>query len=166
MHRIMKKIIPVGLLALAGLILQTAGDLRAQAFFRSESDGYHFGNGKLERVFERKDSLFRSTWLVNRITGHTWRLDSEEFRFDCRMNACISGRAWKILSRSALPIVFSAVTGWRLRDKGFGGWSSITTGNRACLAKSRKGIGTRLGWRLRSRTRYPTLCRRCESKYA
>ncbi|MFH1070417.1 MAG: hypothetical protein V1794_12430, partial [Candidatus Glassbacteria bacterium] len=51
----------------------------AGSYFRADDSGFHFGNDYLERVFSREGDTFRSTWLVNQVTGHTWRVGGGEF---------------------------------------------------------------------------------------
>ena len=63
-------------------LLSNLVSLQGQVYFQAgeEEDGFRFGNKYLERIFELKDGVWRTAWLVNKLTGHTWRVDSDEFR--------------------------------------------------------------------------------------
>ena len=65
--------------ALAAAEFFTACSAFGQAYFRADDAGFHLGNQYLERVFERDGDSFRTSWLVNRLSGHTWRVESAEF---------------------------------------------------------------------------------------
>ncbi|HUU29284.1 MAG TPA: hypothetical protein VM123_15895 [archaeon] len=54
--------------------------LEAQVYFKAGEEGFRFGNGYLERCFALEGEVWRTAWLVNKQTGHTWRADSDEFR--------------------------------------------------------------------------------------
>ena len=62
------------------LLLVYLSPLAAQVYFKAEPDGFRFGNKYLERCFQKTDHTWRTTWLVNKLTGHTWRTLSQEFR--------------------------------------------------------------------------------------
>ncbi|MEA2063427.1 MAG: hypothetical protein U9P14_07005, partial [Gemmatimonadota bacterium] len=54
---------------------------QAQVYFKADAGkDFRFGNQYLERCFELKNDTWRTTWLVNKRTGHTWRVSSDEFR--------------------------------------------------------------------------------------
>jgi len=62
------------------LLLVNISPLPGQVYFKAEADGFRFGNKYLERCFQQKDQVLRTVWLVNNLTGHTWRTYSQEFR--------------------------------------------------------------------------------------
>ncbi|OGG03055.1 MAG: hypothetical protein A3F83_07040 [Candidatus Glassbacteria bacterium RIFCSPLOWO2_12_FULL_58_11] len=74
------RIIPAAACAAACLLILLSSALAAQSYFKADEEGFRFGNSFLERVFERSGDSFRTEWLVNKISGHTWRVDSREFR--------------------------------------------------------------------------------------
>ena len=93
---------------------------KAETYFKADPDCFRFGNGNLERVFTRQGDIWRTTWLVNKISGHAWKADSREFRirFTCERvgywpgleNPLVIGaddcifRGWRV-SRPAISII-------------------------------------------------------------
>jgi len=62
------------------LLLLNLSPLAAEVYFKAGQDGFRFGNEYLERCFQREEDTWRTTWLTNKLTGHTWRTFSQEFR--------------------------------------------------------------------------------------
>ncbi len=61
------------------LLASCFSSLGAQVYFKADESGFRFGNSYLERCFEQDGDSWRSGWLVNKLTGHTWRVNSAEF---------------------------------------------------------------------------------------